>query len=105
MTTKTLAQLMEGVSQKKLELAKELGMNCCKCGGPIDMFCCGETLPLNPKDELRLQMDYGKLWTHGDADLLSPKMCKTLQELLNLMFEEKIIEIHLHNDGYIQCDR
>lgn len=82
-------------------------MCCSGCGATIEMFCCGETFPtmLSVEDSLRVQMDYGKLWTNGDAERLSPKMNKVLQELLNLMFEEKIIEVHLHSDGYVQCDR
>lgn len=102
---KTLAESMAEVSKKKLKAARELGMNCVKCGGPIEMFCCGETLPLSSRDELRLQMDYGKLWTHGDAELLSKPMCAKLQELLVMMYEEKITEVRIHSDGYVQCER
>ena len=96
---------MAAHSAKVLKNAQDLGMECCHCGQPIKMFCCGETLPLRPRDRARAEMEYGKLWTNGDAELLSKEMCLLLQKALLLMEKEKITEIRLHADGYVQCER
>lgn len=101
----TIAEAMAARSAKVLKNAQELGMECRYCGQRIQMFCCGETLPLTPKDRARAEMEYGKLWTNGDAELLSKEMCALLQQALLMMEKEKITEIRLHADGYVQCER
>ena len=100
-----MAEAMAAHTAKVLKNAQELGMECCHCHGPIQMFCCGETMPLSPRDKVRAEMEYGKLWTDGDAEILSKELCALLQEVLNRMEKEKIVGIRIDADGFVQCEK
>ena len=91
-------------NNQKVELAQRLGLPCKLYGGPIKMFCCGETFPLSPENQLRVQMQYGRVWC-GDATELSVRLANACQELLNAMNAENVLSLRLNADGFVETDR
>jgi hypothetical protein len=95
---------MSRYNQQKLELAQRMAFHCRLCGGPIQMFCCGETFPLSVAERLKLDMEYGLVWC-GDEVTLSREMVAACQELLNVMNREGILAAKINADGYVETER
>lgn len=100
----TVAEAMSLYNNQKVELAQRLGLPCKLCGGPIKMFCCGETFPLSPENQLRVQMQYGRVWC-GDDTTLSVRLTNACQELLNAMNAENVLSLKLNADGLVETTR